>query len=142
MLATRLRGNLTPFDWADLSWFPFVEPTIRIEEFLDESRYVVRAELPGVDPAKDLDLTYVEGALRLTVRRTGDHREKGRSEFHYGSFHRTITLPAGTKDDTIRARYANGILEVTATIGEPVGLGVHIPVETGNGQVKSISKKS
>ena len=57
MLLTRRRAALAFPDLADLSWFPFVEPVIRIEEYHKDDRYVVRAELPGVDPAKDIEVT-------------------------------------------------------------------------------------
>jgi HSP20 family protein len=142
MLATRLRGTLAPFEWADLSWFPFLEPTIRFEEYLENSHYVVRAELPGVDPAKDVDITYAEGTMRLSVTRTDVQRPKGRSEFHYGSFHRTITLPPGAKEDTIAAKYVDGILEISVLVGEPAPIGKHIPIEIGNGHPTLTAKKS
>jgi len=138
MLTTRLRrtGSLAPFGWSHLSWLPFLGPTIRIEEYLDDDRYVVLAELPGVDPAKDVDITYADGVLRLSVVRVKEHRERGRSEFHYGSFHRTIPLPAGAREDTITATYADGILEITVLIGEPTTDRKQIPVTTGNSSMK------
>ena len=142
MLTTRLRGtaSLAPFGWSDLSWLPFLEPSIRIEDYLEDDRYVVRAELPGIDPVKDVEVTYAEGALRLSVVRGEERREKGRSEFHYGSFHRTIPLPTGAKVDTIAAKYANGILEITVLVGEPAMIGKHIPIAIGNGSVKPAKK--
>lgn len=141
MLTTRLRGgSLTPFNWSDLSWLPFLEPSIRIEEYLEDDRYVVRAELPGIDPARDIDITYTDGVLRLNVVRGEEHREKGRTEFHYGSFHRAIPLPAGAKADTITAKYAHGILEVSVLIDEPEAIGKHIAVSVGNGAVKPAKK--
>lgn len=142
MLATRLRGTLAPFEWADLSSFPFLEPTIKVEEYLEDGRYVIRAELPGIDPAKDVDIAYAEGTMRLSVTRTEVQRAKGRSEFRYGSFHRTITLPPGAKEDTITARYADGILEISMLVGEPAPIGKHIPIEIGNGRPKLAAKKS
>jgi HSP20 family protein len=132
MLMTRSRGGaVAPFGWSDLSWLPFLEPSIRIEDYLEDDRYVVRAELPGIDPTKDVEITYVDGMLRLSVTRGEERREKGRSEFHYGSFHRTILLPAGAKEDTIAATYHNGLLEITVLIGEPNAIGKHIPIALG-----------
>jgi HSP20 family protein len=138
MLTIRLRGarSLVPFGWSDLSWLPFLEPSIRIEDYVDDDRYVVRAELPGVDPTKDVDITYADGALRLSVVRGEEHQERGRSEFHHGSFHRTIPLPVGAKEDTIAATYKHGILEITVLVGEPSTIGKHIPIAIGNGSVK------
>ena len=39
-----------------------------------------------------------------------------RSELRYGSFSRTLPLPANAKEDDIQARYYDGILEVTTPI--------------------------
>ncbi|MDG6105927.1 Hsp20/alpha crystallin family protein [Dactylosporangium aurantiacum] len=129
MLATRLRtAPLMSFDLNGPSWFPFTEPAIRIEDDLDEDRYTVRAELPGVDPAKDVDIAYADGVLRLSVTRAETQRDKGHSEFRYGTFHRTVQLPPGAKDETLSAVYRDGILEVTVAVGEPRQTGRHIPV--------------
>jgi HSP20 family protein len=135
MLTTRRRvGPLIPFDWMDLSWFPFTEPVIRIEDELDGHRYTVRAELPGTDPAKDVDITYVDGVLQLTVTRTAQQRDKGHSEFRYGTFHRTLPLPAGAKAETLAAVYHGGVLEITVEIDETRLAGKHIPIALGNGK--------
>lgn len=34
-------------------------------------------------------------------------------EFAYGRFERRFTMPAGVKIDQMKAKYANGILEIT-----------------------------
>ncbi|GAB2865834.1 Hsp20/alpha crystallin family protein [Nocardioides pacificus] len=85
---------------------------VRVEDFRDGDTYVVRAELPGVDPDKDIDI-HVEGDL-LTIHgeRREEKREKGHSEFHYGSFSRSITMPHGTDPEAITATYTDGLLEV------------------------------
>ncbi|MFJ8580868.1 Hsp20/alpha crystallin family protein [Micromonospora sp. NPDC093277] len=131
---TRFRGGtLAPFDWTNLSWLPKLAPTIRVENYLDGDRYVVRAELPGIDPAKDVRITCTGESLRLDVVRRESHPDKAHSEFHYGTFSRLITLPAGVKEETIAARYANGILEITATVAatEPTAREIPITVEHG-----------
>jgi HSP20 family protein len=132
---TRWRGG-APFDWPELSWFPLFAPTIRVEEYTEGDTYVVRAELPGIDPAADVKLSYLDGALRLQVNRADEHKERTRSEFHYGSFTRTVPLPAGAKEKTIAATYEAGVLTVTVQIGEPETGGREIPVKitSGNGK--------
>lgn len=133
---TRLgTGALAPFGWAHLSLFPLLGPSIRVEDHVEEDRYVVRAELPGVDPAKDVRVTVTEGALRLDVQREKPAQlDKGRAEFQYGSFYRIIPLPAGVQDKSITARYADGILEITAKIGEPAPAGKEIPIKVDAGR--------
>ncbi|MBQ0896337.1 Hsp20/alpha crystallin family protein [Micromonospora purpureochromogenes] len=131
---TKFRGGaLAPFDWTNLSWFPLLAPTIRVEDYLDGDRYVVRAELPGVDPAKDVRITRTGEHLRLDVVRREGHADKVRSEFHYGTFSRLIPLPAGVKPETIAARYADGILQITAKIGDTEPTAEEIPVTVEHG---------
>jgi HSP20 family protein len=118
-------GALPPADWEDLSWVPFLRPGIRAEEYRAEDRYVVRAELPGVDPAKDLYVSCHHGLLRLHVHR-GRTGAATRSEFRYGSAFRTFALPVRACEDEITARYSNGILEICvplATSKDMVGDG-------------------
>lgn len=132
----RFRGGaLAPFDWANLSLFPLLAPSIRVEDYMEGDQYVVRAELPGIDPVKDVRITFASGELRLDVsRRETTHPDKTRSEFHYGSFFRTIPLPAGVTEKTLTARYADGILEITATVGEITPAVKEIPVKVENGK--------
>lgn len=137
-----MRKQLTPAlsDLADLSWFPIFEPMIRIEDQLDSGRYTVRAELPGIDPAKDVTVTTDNDTLRLAVVRMNETKEGTRTEFHYGTFHRMIALPAGAKQDTIKAAYADGILQITMEVGEPGHTSRAIPIAVSNGKPKQVSK--
>ncbi|HJW00952.1 MAG TPA: Hsp20/alpha crystallin family protein [Arthrobacter sp.] len=93
---------------------------IRVEEFLDGKDLVVRAEMPGVDPDKDIEVTIDGGLLRIRAERQEkeEHKDKGRfrTEFRYGSFSRNIALPDGVKEADIKATYTNGVLEVRAPL--------------------------
>jgi HSP20 family protein len=98
------------FDW-ETDW-------LRVEEFEDDGTLVVRAELPDIDPDKDVELSVAGGALHIRAQRQEktEKRETGayRSEFRYGSFVRTVPLPEDVKDDDITASYKDGILEIRA----------------------------
>jgi len=89
---------------------------IRVEEVVEDGSLVLRAELPGVDPDKDVELVVENGVLTLRAERREESETKGhhrrRSEFRYGSFARRILLPAGATDEDVKATYENGILEV------------------------------
>ncbi|OOP64820.1 heat-shock protein Hsp20 [Arthrobacter sp. SRS-W-1-2016] len=95
---------------------------IRVEEFLDGKTLVVRAEMPGVDPDKDVKITVEDGYLNISAERQEkeEHKDKGgfRSEFRYGSFNRSILLPEGVKEEDIKASYTNGVLEVRTPLPE------------------------
>ena len=57
---------------------------MRLEDELKDGHYVVRAEMPGVDPAKDIDVTVRNGQLTIKAERTEKQDFDGRSEFSYG----------------------------------------------------------
>lgn len=140
MLLTRRHSGLTLHDLADFNWLPFAEPVIRTEEYQKDDRYIVRAEIPGVDPTKDIEITAKDGVLRIVVTRQEEMKEGGRTEFRYGTFQRVLTMPAGTKEESIKATYTDGILEVTMTVGEPKEQGRHIPIAVGNDATTQIKK--
>lgn len=56
-----------------------------------------------------------DGMLQMRAERREEQREtesRRHSEFHYGSFTRVVSLPAGAGDADVRATYHDGILEV------------------------------
>ncbi|MEU8515072.1 Hsp20/alpha crystallin family protein [Kitasatospora sp. NPDC048722] len=96
---------------------PMGEHMIRVEESEEDGAYVVRAELPGIDPAKDVEITVAGGVLTVHAERSEEKKEKHRSEFRYGSFTRSIRLPEGVNEEDISATYDKGVLTVKAPIG-------------------------
>ena len=97
---------------------------LRVEEFVDDKTLVVRAELPDIDPDKDVEIVVVDGELRIKAERQAktEHKEKDsyRSEFQYGSFTRTVTLPPGATEADVSATYKDGVLEIRVPVAEPV----------------------
>ncbi len=91
---------------------------VRVEDFLKDDRYVVRAQLPGVDPEKDVEITVGAGMLHIRGERHEEKQEGRRTEFSYGAFSRDMTLPLGADEDDVRATYEDGILEVSIGLGE------------------------
>ena len=80
-----------------------------------EKEIVVRADLPGVDPAQ-IDVTVRDNVLVLRGEKKDEQesREGGRhrAERFVGRFHREIPLPPGADVDHIRATAAHGVLTV------------------------------
>lgn len=106
---------------------------IRVEDTVEDGRYVVRAEIPGIDPGKDVEVNVHDGYLTIRAERSEKHEEKGRSEFNYGSFSRTVALPADADDEGIVADYTKGILTVRVPLNEqPKELTKKIPVQSGD----------
>jgi len=105
------------FDWLDSpwsAWRPFGSAqTFRVEDYTEDGKYLVRAELPGLDPDKDVEVTVESGILTIHAERREETKEDRRSEFRYGSLTRTVALPEGADPDKITAKYDKGILEVS-----------------------------
>jgi HSP20 family protein len=112
-----LPAGLAPFERSALSFLSMMHSPVRIEERLDGKSYLLRAEVPGVDPAKDLTVTYHDGTLRLQIRRTDVRKDKSYTEFNYGSYDRTVAVSM-MDEHSIRASYQDGILEIKAKLSD------------------------
>jgi HSP20 family molecular chaperone IbpA len=141
MNAVTKRSPVSPltelFDWFESGW-PTVADwrrdgghALRIEDRLEDDHYLVRAEIPGIDPDKDVEITVSDGVLTVAAERREEVSEKGRSEFHYGSFVRRVKLPEGAVQDKLAARYQDGILEVNVPITAAKAEPRTIPVARG-----------
>lgn len=111
----------------------FETDQVKIEEFTKDDHLVVRAELPGIDPERDVDISIVDGKLRIRAERRHEEkiedRDYRRSEFRYGSFTRLLPLPPHTTEADIKASYKDGILEVHAPLDQDTGKPSRIPIE-------------
>ncbi len=121
-VSRRERGFLPDlFDWMDQPFSllrPFSAQPIRMEDYVRDGRYVVRAELPGIDPDKQVEVTVAGGVLTIRAERQEEHEGKYHSEFRYGTFSRSLTLPATADDGDVTATYDKGVLEVTVGLKE------------------------
>ncbi len=127
-LLPRLFGDMT--DWFEME-FPRPAPAIRFEDRITDTEYVLRAELPGLDPDKDVQITTLNGVLTVKAERREEDKGLNRSEFRYGMLHRSVRLPANADESAIKATYRNGILEVTVPLTEPEPAGRQIAITTG-----------
>lgn len=88
-------------------------PAVDIVEHKD--RFVVRADLPGVDPGA-IDVSMDGGILSISGERRAEERSAvdgvQRYERFTGRFYRRFTLPETADAEGITARSSNGILEV------------------------------
>ena len=106
-----------------------------IDVYREGGDVVVQAELPGIDPEKQLELTVEGNLLRIEGQRS-EERESQRDDviLHErlsGSFERVVTLPEGTDVDALQASYVDGVL--TVRVPHPAGEAAgprQIPVET------------
>ncbi|MET0291153.1 MAG: Hsp20/alpha crystallin family protein [Steroidobacteraceae bacterium] len=105
-------------------------PPVDVREEAD--RFVVQADLPGVELA-DIEITADKGVLTLRGERKAEKREKSegyeRVERVTGNFSRRFALPENVQSDDIKARFTNGVLEVTIP-KQPVQQARRVSIET------------
>lgn len=97
---------------------------LRVEAYRDGNTLVVRTDIPGIDPDKDLDITVTDDTLQIAaVRRDPAYKDHPgyRSEVHYGEHSRSIPLPRGANAETVRASYIDGVLEIRAQLRQQSG---------------------
>lgn len=89
-------------------------PRVDIRE--EAERFVILADLPGVDPA-NVEVLMDKGILSIKGERASDAAEQSerfsRIERRYGSFHRRFALPDTADADGITASGHNGVLEIS-----------------------------
>jgi HSP20 family protein len=101
----------------EMEWAPAVD----VEETADQ--VTVKAEIPGITP-KDIDISLSGDVLTLKGEKKAEREEKGKNyhlvERSYGSFSRSLRLPAAVDADKIDATYKDGVLTVTCPKKEKV----------------------
>lgn len=113
-------GWMRPFHWPRPSWgelsAPFEGKMPKVDVIERDNEIVVKAELPGVDK-KDLDISVTKNTV--TIQGSTSHEEKEekgdvyRCEISRGSYSRTLTLPAEVNEEKAKAKFKDGILELT-----------------------------
>lgn len=98
-------SNVVGSNWA---------PTIDIKD--EENQYVIRADVPGVDP-KNIEVTIDKGMLTIKGHKETETKEKSENYVHVersqGSFYRAIRLPNAADSSKINAKSKHGVLEIT-----------------------------
>jgi HSP20 family protein len=80
-----------------------------------ENELVYAFDLPGI-PEDKVSIEFEDGALTVSAEREREETRSGdgyhRYERRFGTFQRTISLPAGVKESDVKASYENGVLEL------------------------------
>ena len=79
--------------------------------------YVLRADLPGLSD-EDVSIQLEDNVLTISGERKTEHRDQQegyyRLERAFGSFTRSLTLPAGVDPDSVQAHFDRGVLEIAS----------------------------
>ena len=106
-------------------------PALDVSE--TDNSVVVKAELPGME-SKDVEVSLSGDVLTIKGEKKEDKEEKTKSfhrvERHYGSFERTLRLPAAVEGEKVQASFKNGVLTVELPKTEEAKKkAIHIKVE-------------
>ncbi|MFF9410609.1 Hsp20/alpha crystallin family protein [Streptomyces anandii] len=130
-MATPARRQRFPFpdmaDWFETIPSRFSAPAVRIEDYLEDDRYVMRAELPGMSP-EDIDVLISDGVLTVQAERTERDVDRNHSEFRYGEMSRSVTLPPGADEDDVKAEYTDGVLTVSVGLRAEKAQARHVEI--------------
>lgn len=110
------------------TWSPAIEVTQRGDNLK------VRADLPGIKH-EDVKLEVTDDAIVIQGESKSEREEsKGGmhvSERRYGHFYRAIPLPEGAKTEEAKAKFENGVLEITVPTPEQKSKRRSIPIQSG-----------
>jgi HSP20 family protein len=101
----------------EMEWVPAMDVSETGEQV------VVKAEVPGID-AKEIEITLSGDVLTIKGEKKSEREEKQENyhlvERSYGSFARSLTLPAAVDANRIEAKYDKGVLTITCPKKEEV----------------------
>ena len=108
-LMGQLGGGIGPGNGQSSTWSPAVDV------WETENELALAFDLPGV-PEDKIAVELNDNVLTVAGERerTQEHSTERfyRFERRYGQFARSVALPAGVKEDDIKADYKDGVLEV------------------------------
>lgn len=127
-------------EWID-TWFPMDLRAhafpVTLEEIRQDGSLTLRMEIPGIDPATDMEVRVDDGVLTVSGHRAESEAGLGRSEFAYGERSRMVALPRAVDEDSIRATYRDGILEIRMDVVTSREASRNIPIGTEHGAAAS-----
>jgi HSP20 family protein len=97
------------------------------EEFRDDLKFVIMADVPGLHPDKEISVSITSGILRIRAGRSDGSGVPG-SDLREGKFTRDIRLPSGTDEWNVTASYTNGVLAVRAPMQSRSAVTRMVPV--------------
>ena len=117
-----------------MNWSP------RMEVFEKDDQYIVRADLPGVNP-EEVELSVFNDTLVLKGERKRSQETK-KDNYHYnetayGRFERRLALPSGIEPDKVAAKFEHGVLEVTIPLPASA-TGKKVPIQIAASEPKKL----
>jgi HSP20 family protein len=104
-----------PFEGRFPMTWPLAEFELMVDVAEDENAYIVKATMPGVKP-EEVEITLQNNVLTLKGEAKAD-KAIDEANYHlrerrYGSFMRSLALPASVKAEQIEASHEDGVLTI------------------------------
>jgi HSP20 family protein len=117
-----------------MNWSPLMEV------FEKEGQYIVRADIPGVNP-NEVEVSVANDTLVIKGERkqSAETREKNYhlSETAYGRFERRLALPTGIDRDKVTAKFEHGVLEIAVPL-PATATAKKVPIEIAANEPKKL----
>lgn len=110
----------SPFSLDEMdNWFEDFAPGTgfmpAMDVYQDRDNVIVETPITGVDPEK-IDISVENDVLSISGKSEHksevDEKDYYRKEVRYGSFHRSVSLPASVDGAKAKAEYDDGVLKV------------------------------
>jgi HSP20 family protein len=134
MITTESRGAGNGIVWAP-----------RIEVSRRDGSFIARAELPGMKP-EQVKVEIVGDDIVIQGERADEREVKednlSLTELQYGTFYRAIPLPDGANTGEAKAKFENGVLEITVPCPAPNTNRTEIPIQSASGDSSGQTSKA
>ncbi len=118
----RIFNELIPFSWRmDESEGNLRMWTPTTDMMETDNEYIIEVDLPGLTK-KDIQINTHDNVLTIEGERKRESKKEHpgylRNERYFGTFKRSIMLPASIADDKIKATFKDGVLTVNVPKAE------------------------
>ena len=104
-------------------WTRSGEYMLALDVAEDDDSYTVKASMPGIDP-NDVEVTLSDNVLTIKGQIAEEKEEEGKryhlKERRFGTFSRSLTMPATVNADKVEATQENGVLTLHLPKSEAV----------------------
>lgn len=93
------------------------EYSFKTRFFEEEDRYVLKYEMAGIEE-KDIKISYDSYYLTISTESEKKEEDKGYQGSFYSGMSKATRLPTDIDENSIQAKYKNGVLTITIQKGE------------------------
>lgn len=103
--------------WPEIRWPEGMEVSPSVDVFEEKDEIIIKAELPGM-VKDDVNVNITENTLTISGEKKKEEKVEKKDYYHlersYGSFSRSLRLPADVQSEKAKATFRDGVLEIRA----------------------------